>query len=112
MCNKKIMNPAIKKLEEYLTQLQEITEFESLNEKAEHIGLINQIDSAIGNLKQCEKYNIVPASLISVLPETESPNFSYLVVHENESSNPSNWEEVKFNGQQVLFSGGDLVIRK
>ena len=106
------MNPAINKLKEYLATLQAITEFESLNKKAEHIGLINQIDTAIGNLELCEKHGIVPGSLISVLPETENPNLSYLVVHENESSNPENWEEVIFNGQQVLFSGGDLVIRK
>ena len=106
------MNPAIQKLEEYLVELNKVSEFKSIEEKATHIGLINQIDVAIGNLKLCEKYEIYPGSLVSIMPETEDPNFLYLVVHENESSNPENWEEVLFKGQQIQFSGGDLVIRK
>ena len=106
------MNPAILKLQEYLTELNSVCEFKSIEEKAEHIGLINQIEVAIGNLKLCEKHEIYPGSLVSIMPETEDPNFSYLVVHDNESSYPENWEEVIFNGQQIQFSCGDLVIRK
>jgi hypothetical protein len=106
------MNPAIQKLEEYISELQGITRFQSVEEKANHIGLINRIETAIGNLKLCEKYEIYPGSLVNVLPETENPNFVYLVVHENESSDPCNWEEVLFNDRQVLLSSGDLVIRK
>ena len=105
-------NPAIRKLEKYLEELESSHEFDSLEEKAEHIGLINQIRSSIGQLQICEKYGIESGSLVSVLPETENPNFCYLAVHENESSNPENWEEVIFNGQRIQFSGGDLVIRK
>jgi len=106
------MNPAIMKLNECLAELDAASEFSSVEEKAEHIGLINQIKSSIGQLELCEKYGINAASLVSVLPETESPNFCYLAVHENESSSPENWEEVIFEGQQIQFSGGDLVIRK
>ncbi|MBQ4829985.1 hypothetical protein J8L84_11920 [Alteromonas sp. MMG017] len=106
------MNPAIEKLNEYLAELNAVEEFASLEVKAEHIGLINQIKSSIGQLELCEKFGINAGSLVSVLPETESPNFCYLTVHENESSNPENWEEVIFEGQQIQFSGGDLVIRK
>jgi hypothetical protein len=106
------MSPAIIKLNEYLFELEAKKEFSSVEEKAEHFGLINQIKSSIGQLQLCEKYGLNAGSLVSVLPETEGPNFSYLAVHENESSNPENWEEVIFDGQQIQFSGGDLVIRK
>ncbi len=106
------MNLAIEKLRSYLTELEAVNEFDSIEVKAEHIGCINQVKLAIGQLELCEKYNINAGSLVSVLPETESPSFCYLAVHENESSNSENWEEVIFDGQQIQFSGGDLVIRK
>lgn len=106
------MNPAIQKLKQYLAELEEICFFDSIEAKAEHIGLMNQVRNSIGQIELCEKFNINSGSLVSVLPETESPNLCYLAVHENESSNPENWEEVIFNGQQIQLSGGDLVIRK
>jgi len=106
------MNPAIEKLQEYLLQLESVEDFGSIEEKANHIGNINLVKNSIAQLALCEKYEINGGSLVSVLPETETPNFLYLAVHENESSNPENWEEVIFNGQQVRFGGGDLVIRK
>ncbi|OZG72621.1 hypothetical protein BTA51_13915 [Hahella sp. CCB-MM4] len=106
------MNPAIENLTSYLQQLEQIEEFDSLEAKAEHIGKINLIKNAIGQLHLCEMYGINSGSLVSVLPETENPNFCYLVVHENESSNPADWEEVRFDGRQVSLAGGDLIIRK
>lgn len=106
------MNPAIEKLQSYLIELESVDEFGSIQAKADHIGIINQVKSAIGQLELCEKFGINSGSLVSVLPETENPNFCYLAVHENESSNPESWEEVVFEGQQIQFSGGDLVIRK
>ena len=106
------MNPGIIKLVEYMEELKAIDEFESIEEKAEHIGLLNQIETAIGQLQLCEEYGISSGSLVSVLPETETSNFSYLVVHDNESTNSENWEEVMFEGKQIQFGGGDLVIRK
>ena len=106
------MNPAIDKLNLYLSELESIDCFDSIEAKAEHIGLLNQIRSSIGQLELCEKHEINSGSLVSVLPETENPNFCYLAVRENESSNPENWEEVIFDGRQIQFSGGDLVIRK
>jgi hypothetical protein len=108
----KIMNPAIEKLKEYLVELESVDDFDSIQLKAEHIGNINLVKSSIKQLELCEKYGINAGSLVSVLPETSNPNFCYLAVHENESSKPEDWEEVKFEERQVLFSGGDLVIRK
>ena len=106
------MNPAIEKLQSYLIELEAFNDFSSIEAKAEHLGLINQIKSSIGKLELCENYGINSESLVCVLPETENPNFCYLAVHENESSNPENLEEVIFGGQKIQFSGGDLVIRK
>lgn len=106
------MNPAITKLNEFLSELKSVNDFSSLEEKAEHIGLMNIIKSAIGQIDLCEKFGINAGSLVSVLPETENPNICYLAVHENESSKAEDWEQVMFDGKQVIFSGGDLVIRK
>ena len=110
MCDQ--MNPAIERLKAYIAELRTVTTFSSIEEKASHIGLINQIELAIGNLELCEKHGIFPGSLVSVLPEAESSHFGYRVVHDCESSNPANWEEVLFEGRKVEFSGGDLVIRR
>lgn len=106
------MNPAAEKLKNYLIELEAVNGFESIEAKAVHVGVVNQVKSAIGQLELCDKFGINAGSLVSVLPQTEHPNFCYLVVHENESSNHKNWEEVIFDGQQIQFSGGDLVIRK
>ncbi|MFC3151371.1 hypothetical protein ACFOEK_10075 [Litoribrevibacter euphylliae] len=106
------MNPAVVKLKEFLSELEAESHFPTIQAKAEHIGQINLVKSAIGQLELCEKYGITGSSLVNILPETESPNFCYLTVHENESSNPEHWEEVTFDGEQVLLSGGDLIVRK
>jgi len=106
------MNPAIEKLHNYLGDLEAVNDFDSIEAKAEHIGIINQVKSAIGQLELCDNFGINAASLVSVLPETTNPNFCYLAVHENESSHPEDWEEVIFEGRKIQFSGGDLVIRK
>ena len=106
------MNPAIEKLSDYLSELECISDFESIEEKAAHIGNINLVKNAISQIRLCDKYQINGGSLVSVLPETENPNFCYVVAHENESTNPENWVEVEFEKGKIQFSGGDLVIRK
>ena len=106
------MNPAINKLEEYLSELEADLDFTSIEEKAEHFGKINIIKNAIGQIALCDKYEINSGSLVSVLPQTENPNFCYVVAHENESTNSENWVEVEFEKRKIQFSGGDLVIRK
>lgn len=69
------MNPVIEKLTEYLAELKARKDFASLEEKANHIGVINQVSDAIGKLKLCEAHGITSGSLVSTLPETETPNF-------------------------------------
>lgn len=44
------MNPAINKLEEYLSELEAVSDFTSIEEKAEHFGKINIIKNAIGQI--------------------------------------------------------------
>ncbi|GAB5387011.1 MAG: hypothetical protein Alis3KO_41340 [Aliiglaciecola sp.] len=105
-------NPAIEKLNEYIFELERVTDFSSIQEKAEHIGQINLIKDAVKQLQLCEEFEVSGGSLFSKLPETASIHHCYKVVYENESSNPSNWEEVLFNGQQLTFSAGDLIVRK
>ncbi|OMH37993.1 hypothetical protein [Motiliproteus sp. MSK22-1] len=75
------MTPAIEKLTQFLVELEASKDFGSLEEEVDHIGVINQVRDAIGQLKLCEKHGITGGSLVSVLPETGNPNFCYLVVH-------------------------------
>jgi hypothetical protein len=105
-------NPAIKKLQEYLLELESVQSFPSIEEKAKHKGQINLIKDAIGQLELCEEYEISSGSLFNKLPKTSSIHHCFKAVHENESSNPSDWEEVLFDGRQLTLSSGDLVVRK
>ena len=105
------LNPAIKILVEYLAQLKTIDEFCSIQEKANHIGKMNQIDTAIQQIQLCEKNGILGGSIINKLPNSTDIHFQYVIAHENESSNPEDWEEVLFKGRQIRLNGGDLVVR-
>lgn len=105
------MNPAIEKLNEWIDELRRRTEFSSLEEKAEHIGLINQIDLAIQRIQLCEKWGIYPKSIIKELPETDVAE--YRIMNDGESDDREYWEEVVFdNGKKVSLHGGDLIIIK
>ena len=106
------MNPAVVVLETHLKALEEKSDFQSLEEKAEHIGLITQIKDSIAQLNLCDKYGITGSSLINVLPETSSIEHQFVVAYQNESTSPENWQEVFFNNRQIWFSSGDLVVRK
>ena len=106
------MNPAINNLNEYLVELESITEFDSIEKKAEHFGVINQVRNSIGQIELCEKNEINASSLVNQLPEVESEEFCYIVAEQNESTNPENWTEVLFQGQQIWLSAGDLIVRK
>lgn len=82
------MNQAILKLTSYIQELEEKTKFDTLEEKAEHIGLIIQIKDAIGQLELCEKHGISGGSLVNELPETGTTHHQFVVAHQNESTNP------------------------
>lgn len=65
------MNPVIEKLESWIEELQRKEDFESIEEKSNHIGLINQIDLAIQRIELCKKWEIYPKSIIKELPQTD-----------------------------------------
>ncbi len=105
------MNPAIEKLKVWIEELDARSEFSSIEEKAEHTGLINQIDTAIKSIKLCDKWGIYPMSIIKELPETNVTE--YRIVDDGESGDKRYWEEVIFdNGKPIYLQGGDLVIKK
>lgn len=106
------MDPAITRLNEYLMELEKVTDFKSIEDKANHIGIINQLKNSIGLLELCEKNQISAGSLVNQLPETDDPNLNFVVAYQNESTNPENWEEVLFDGKPVWLSSGDLVVRR
>ncbi|MBQ4864777.1 hypothetical protein J8L98_24125, partial [Pseudoalteromonas sp. MMG013] len=107
-----LMKSAISVLQNHLVELDKKIEFGSLEEKAEHIGIILQIKDSIAQLNLCEKHGITGGSLVNVLPETATIEHQFVVAYQNESTNPENWEEVLFNNRQIWFSSGDLVVRK
>ncbi|AQA17458.1 hypothetical protein BST95_03605 [Halioglobus japonicus] len=107
------MNPAIDKLKDYLVELQSTEALGSIADRAEHIGLINRIDTAIQQLELCESYGITGGSKFFTLPGTGDPNYdNYVVAHDCESHRPENWEEVLFDGRSIRLQQGDLVIQK
>jgi hypothetical protein len=96
-------------------ELAKKTDFVTIEEKANQIGLINSIDIAIARLKLCEKYDINPGAWFCVFPEQvhgyEQPGFR--VVCDNETHHPSDWSELQFEGRgSVLFRAGDIAIKK
>ena len=107
------MNPAVRKLQEYINELQKMNSFSDIKEKANHLGLINQVDTAIKQIELCEKYGIVGGSKAFQLPGTGNPNFdNFVIAWDCESHHPANWQEVKFDGRSIRFQEGDVVIQK
>lgn len=111
--------PITQHLEEWYATLGGMANFPSLEAKAEHIGLLNRIETAIARLKICETYEIHPSAWICKLPPEISPEFpqpfypEYRVVCDRESDNPEHWEEVRFDQRGfVRLTAGDLVIKK
>ena len=95
-------SPVIEHLEEWHASLSQLADFPSLEAKAEQIGLLNQIETALARLKMCEEHGIFPAAWICVLPPEINPEFpqpfypEYRIVCDRESDEPQHWEEVRF----------------
>ena len=94
-----------------IVELELKNDFSSLEEKANNIGLINQIKLAIKQIQICEKWGIYPSSIIKQLPPTEVTE--YRIMDDGESNDRKYWKEVSFeNAPNFYLSGGDLVIQK
>jgi hypothetical protein len=113
------MDKTKEKVIEHLTQwraeLAKRTEFSSIEEKAEHIGLLNVIELNISQLRLCEEFGIVPSAQILVLPDIIRSCYQpeYRIVEDSESDDPAHWREVVFpEAKRVRLTDGDIVIRK
>jgi hypothetical protein len=111
--------PIIKHLQEWHASLAMQQDFPSIESKAEHIGLLNRIETAIARLKLCEANDIYPGAWICVLPPKANPQVSqpfypeYRIVCDRESDKPEHWEEVRFEKRGfVRLTAGDIVIKK
>jgi hypothetical protein len=109
------MELVIAHLQHWRTELSSRTDFHSIQEKAEHIGLVNSIEVAIKQLELCRTYGINPGSWFCVFPEKISgysqPMFR--VVCDGEGDDPAGWKEMSFAGHgKVRFHGGDLAIKR
>ena len=109
------MEQVIAHLENWKMDLSLRTSFGSIQEKANHIGLLNSIEMAIKQLELCRTYGINPGSWFCVFPE-EVPGYSepgFRVVCDRETHHPSGWMELTFPVHgKVLFRGGDLAIKR
>lgn len=105
----------IRHLEDWKATLGETVEFASIQEKAEHLGLLNSIEVAIKQLRLCDQYGINPGAWFCVFP-TEVPGYSqpmFKVVCDNETNDSKSWSEVRFEQRgTVTFHAGDLAIKR
>jgi len=106
------VNPAISVLERHSKELEAKSDFDTLEAKAEHIGLAIQVKEAIAQLRLCEKHGITGSSLVNQMPQTPTKEHQFVLAYQNESTNPENWEEVLFDNRQIWFSSGDLIVRR
>lgn len=92
---------------------QKLPQIIAVSDKAEQIGFINEIETAIKRLELCEKYQIYGGAKILVMPEEYSPSVSYYVISDNESSKPESWTVLTDEqGSDFIMQSGDLAIRR
>ncbi len=107
--------PTIQHLKQWHESLSCQREFANVEAKAEHVGLLNRIETAIARLKMCEENGIFGGAWVCVLPSVVYQNGipEYRVVCDGESDKPEHWREVRFEKRGfVRLSGGDVVIKK
>ncbi|ARN21750.1 hypothetical protein [Piscinibacter gummiphilus] len=75
------------------------------------VGMMNELDLACQQLQLCEKWGIVPRSIIRVMPPTRCEDSEYRVMDDCESDNRSDWAEVDVDGRGVRFGRGTLIIQ-
>lgn len=81
-----------------------------LQERADLIGLINELDLACQRLELCEKWRIYPHSIIKTLP-IERANSEYRIMDDCESEDRKWWVEADFDGHHYRLNEGDLIIK-
>jgi len=101
----------IKKLNHWLNEVKVQLSLDPKNIELHE--LASQIDIAIQNIKLCEKYGILPKSIIKILPEQSCRSHSsdYRIVEDLETENREHWIEVTINNKPIRLNEGDLVIQ-
>lgn len=105
------MKIVIEKLNQWLDEVKSRLEDDpkniELHEKA------SQIDIAIKNIQLCEKYGILPKSIIKRLPEQtcRSSSSDYRILEDVETENRDHWVEACINGEPIRLNEGDLVVQ-
>jgi len=105
------MEMVIEKLNNWLNEVRaQLTESPKNIELHE---LASQIDLAIQNIQLCEKYGILPKSIIKQLPAQlcKSQSSDYRILEDLESENREQWIEVSINSEPIRLNDGDLVIQ-
>lgn len=104
-------NPAIALIQERIDSLNQIDQFSSQEEEANHIDELAQLDNAIKQLTLCQAFGINGDAVINALPETGNIHHCYRVAVDNGSNHIGQWDEVKFNNERIIFAAGDCIVR-
>jgi len=75
------------------------------------VGQMSELDLACQQLELCDKWGIVPRSIIRALPPTCCEGSEYRVMDDCESDNRKDWNEADFDGGAIRFGGGTLIIQ-
>ncbi len=72
-----------------------------------------QVDSAIGCLEVCQKFNIGPRAQVLILPptKTQTPSSEYRIVEDHESDNREWWQELQIDDEPIRLREGDRIVR-
>ena len=100
-------------LEEWKEKESKVAEsISNIEEKANQIGLVNEIDTAIQQLKLCRQHNIIGGTKIVSLPNDYeySPSINYRIVCDHETDDSKHWEEIKIDGQHYRLCSGSKII--
>jgi hypothetical protein len=110
-----MINKVLDHLEQWHSELSKTSEFDSPEEHAAHIGLLNAIELCTKQLRICNDFGIYPSARVYVLPEVVRPDYQpeYRLIDDGESNDRDHWREVSFPSMQpVRLTGGDIVIQK
>ena len=110
-----LMDEVIEKLACWKEELEKVVDFPSVEEKALHIGLLNRIDTAIGQLRLCESFEIFRTARVCEVPlvadSSDQPEIR--LVNDHESDEPRNLQELQVDGKPLIrLIGGELIIRR
>ena len=81
---------------------------------AEALALKHQLDSAISALELCQRFQIRPDGLVTVLPglRTMTPSCAYRVMEDQETDDRTQWVELEIEGYHLELSPGDIIIEQ